>query len=97
MSAPDLKKLRWIEGAWRGRGDVEKPFFERHRFEGDSALVVESFPNETLSNVDDITRFELKDGVFANHGSEARWAATKLEDNSITFEPVARARNTFRW
>lgn len=97
ISTSDLKRLRWIEGAWRGTGDVEKPFFERYHFENNSTLVVESFTDETLSKVDEVTRFELRDGQFGNWGEGARWVATELDDNSITFSPVARARNTFRW
>ena len=60
-------------------------------------LVVESFSDETLSKVDDVTRFELKDQQFGNQGEGSRWVATELDDNSITFAPVFRARNTFRW
>jgi hypothetical protein len=97
ITASDLKSLRWIEGTWRGTGDVEKPFFERYHFENDSTLVVESFSDETLSKVDDVTRFELRDGQFGNWGEGARWAATQLDNYSITFEPAAHARNTFRW
>ncbi|HEX8176542.1 MAG TPA: hypothetical protein VF543_15735 [Pyrinomonadaceae bacterium] len=97
FSASDLKKLRWIEGTWRGMGDVDKPFFERYHFENDTTLVVESFSDETLSNVTEVTRFELRDGKFGNWGTGARWAATRIDENSITFEPVAGARNAFRW
>lgn len=97
ISVSDLKRLRWIEGAWRGTGDVEKPFFERYHFENDSTLVVESFSDETLSKVEDVTRFELRDGQFGNWGEGSRWVAAALDDNAITFEPAARARNTFRW
>jgi hypothetical protein len=97
ISASDLKRLRWVEGSWRGTGDVEKPFFERYYFENDSTLVVEGFSDETLSKVTDVTRFELREGQFGNWGEGARWAATKLDEGSVTFEPVTRARNTFRW
>ena len=97
FSPGDLAKLRWIEGTWRGTGDVESPFFEKYYFENDSLLVVESFSDGTLSKVDDVTRFELRDGQFGNWGEGARWAATQLDERSILFEPVARARNTFRW
>ncbi|MCA1643719.1 MAG: hypothetical protein LC785_17670 [Acidobacteria bacterium] len=79
LSADDLKKLRWIEGAWR------------------TTLAVEGFKDQTLSKVDDVTRFELKDSVFGNGGDDSRWAATALDDDSVTFSPVAKARNTFRW
>ena len=97
ISGAELAKLHWIEGTWRGTGDVEKPFYERYHFEGDSTLVVESFADETLGKVDDVTRFELRDGTFGNWGDGPRWAATLITDDAITFEPVARARNTFRW
>jgi hypothetical protein len=97
LSPADVAKLRWIEGTWRGTGDVEKPFFERYYFENDTTLVVESFADEKLSKVDDITRFELKDGQFGNGGEGSRWTATAVDNKSITFEPVAKARNSFRW
>ena len=97
LSPTDLVKLRWIEGTWRGTGDVESPFFEKYHFENDSILVVESFSDGTLSKVTDVTRFELKEGQFGNSGEGARWAATRLDEGSILFEPVARARNTFIW
>jgi hypothetical protein len=97
VTADELKKLRWIEGAWRGTGDVEEPFFERYRFESETTLAVESFKDQTLGKADDVTRFELRDGVFGNWGEGARWAATELGEGSVTFSPVAKARNTFRW
>lgn len=97
LSPGELAKLRWIEGTWRGTGDIEKPFYERYHFEDDSTLVVEGLADETLSKVTEVTRFELKDGAFGNAGEGARWVATQLEDKFVTFEPIARARNTFRW
>lgn len=97
ITPDELKKLRWIEGAWRGTGDVEAPFFERYRFENDSVLAVESFKDETHREVADVTRFELRDGEFGNGGEGSRWAATTLDEQSVTFEPIAKARNSFRW
>ncbi len=94
-TADDLKKLRWIEGTWRGTGDVETPFYERYHFENDT-LVVEGLADESVSKVTETTRFELKDGQFGN-GGDIRWAATELTDDHITFSPIARAKNTFRW
>ncbi|HVF67497.1 MAG TPA: hypothetical protein VM914_07530 [Pyrinomonadaceae bacterium] len=97
VGASDLSKLRWIEGSWRGTGDVKEPFFERYRLEGDSALVVEGFDDETLGEVSDATRFELKDGEFGGGNEGVRWAASELTDDAVTFVPVRGARNTFRW
>ena len=62
ISTSDLAKLRWIEGTWRGTGDVEAPFYERYHFESESTLVVEGLTDEKVDKVSDVTRFELKDG-----------------------------------
>ncbi len=97
FSTADLAKLRWIEGTWRGTGDVDSPFYERYRFENDSTLVVETFDNDKVEKVTDVSRFELKDSQFGNGGQDSRWAAITIDDGSITFEPVAKARNSFRW
>ena len=97
INPADLAKLRWIEGTWRGTGDVKTPFYERYRFENESTLLVESFDDEKVNKVTDVTRFELKDGQFGNPGEGSRWVATELSKGSVTFEPVIRARNTFRW
>lgn len=97
VTEAELKKLRWIEGTWRGTGDVEKPFFERYYFENETTLVVEGFPDETVSKANDVTRFVLKDGQFGNEGEGSRWAASQLDENAITFVPLAKARNWFRW
>ena len=94
LSATDLAKLRWIEGYWRGSGVDQKPFFERYRFENETTLLVDSFPDETLEKVDDTSRYELKDGQFTN-GS---YVASAIDDQGINFEPIAgKAKNSFRW
>lgn len=97
FSAADLAKLRWIEGTWRGSGVDQAPFFERYRFEGESTLAVDSFPDEKLEKVDDTTRFELKDGEFGGGSGGARYVASVIDDQGITFEPVLKAKNSFRW
>ena len=94
LSAADLKKLRWIEGSWRGSGVDQAPFFERYRFENDTTLLVDSFPDEKLDKVEDTGRFELKDGQFGN----GNYIASGIDDQGINFEPVAgKAKNSFRW
>lgn len=93
----DLAKLRWIEGTWRGSGIDQPPFFERYRFEGDSILAVDGFPDEKLEKVDGTTRFELKDGEFGGGNEGSRWVASVIDEQGVTFEPVAKAKNSFRW
>jgi hypothetical protein len=94
FSTADIARLRWIEGTWRGSGVDQAPFFERYRFENQSTLLVDSFPDEKLDKVEDTSRFELKDGQFGN-GS---YVASSIDDNRINFDPVAqKAKNSFRW
>jgi hypothetical protein len=97
FTTADLAKLRWIEGTWRGTGDIDKPFFERYRFEGDSILAIDGFEDEKLTKVTDTTRYELKDGEFGGGNEGFRWIASVIDDKSITFIPVAKARNSFRF
>ena len=97
FSVADLQKLKWIEGTWRGTGDVESPFFERYRFENETTLAVDSFTDGTLTKVEDTTRFALKDGQFGNDGEGSRWVATTIDYLGVTFVPFVKARNTFRW
>lgn len=97
INAADLAKLRWIEGSWRGTGDGQSPFYERYKFENDSTLVVETLADETFSKVSDVSRFELKDGHFGSSTGDSGSVATALDDNSITFEPLGKARNSFRF
>jgi hypothetical protein len=97
LTVEDLKKLRWIEGTWRGTGLNQPAFFERYRWENETTLAVDSFENEKLEKVTDTTRFELKDGEFGGGSEGSRYVATALDDKSITFGPVMKARNGFVW
>ena len=97
FTSADIQKLRWIEGTWRGTGDVGKPFFERYRFEGNSVLAVDGFEDETLKKVTDTTRFELKDGEFGGGNEGSRWVARSIDDRSIEFGPAVNVKNSFRW
>ncbi|HVQ40111.1 MAG TPA: hypothetical protein VMS31_21405 [Pyrinomonadaceae bacterium] len=97
ITPADLAKLRWIEGSWRGTGDGQAPFYERYKFENDTTLVVETLTDETLSKVSEVDRFELKDGHFGKSANDSGSVATALDDTSITFSPLGKARNSFRF
>ncbi|MFL5384096.1 MAG: hypothetical protein ACJ8GN_16360 [Longimicrobiaceae bacterium] len=96
ITVRDLRRLRWIEGSWRGSGVGQAPFYERYRFADDSTLVVDSFADSTLASVTDSTRFELRGARLGNPGT-VRWVASRLDDRAVDFVPVAGARNTFTW
>lgn len=93
ITTADLQKLKWIEGTWRGAGEVQPPFFERYKFENDSTLMMEELADESLIKVNSTTRYELKDGRFGTD----RAVATALDDTSVTFSPLIPGRNSFRW
>ncbi len=94
LTSADLQKLRWIEGSWRGSGVDQAPFFERYRFENDTTLIVDGLEGDKVT---DTTRFELKDGEFGGGNEGSRYVVSAMDDNSITFSPVTKARNTFKW
>jgi hypothetical protein len=98
ITPADLAKLRWIEGSWRGTGDIDKPFYERYKFENEVTLAVESFDDDKFGKATDVSRFVLKDGEFGSTDTEGRRsAASAIDANSVTFEPVTKSRNTFRF
>jgi hypothetical protein len=97
FTTADLQKLRWIEGTWRGSGDVDKPFFERYRFESDSVLAVDGFADETLTKLTETTRFALKDGEFGGGNEGSRWVAKTIDDRGVEFIPAVNVRNSFKW
>jgi hypothetical protein len=92
----DIAKLKWIEGTWRGM-DGDKPFYERYRLE-DSALVVDSFTDETLNTVETTGRFELKNGEFGKTDGARRSAAISITNDHVQFGPVPGSEgNYFRF
>ena len=97
MTVADLAKLRWIEGRWMGTGGGVPTFFERYKFEDDSTLLVETLADESGSKVTDVSRFELKDGHFGHSEGESGSVATAFDGNSITFSPLGKSRNSFRF
>jgi hypothetical protein len=96
ITPADIAKLKWIEGTWRGE-DGDKPFYERYRFEGDTIMIVETFADETLSRIDDTSRFELRDGQFGHSEGNRRSAASSITADAVQFVPAAGAGNSFRF
>lgn len=96
FTAADVAKLKWIEGTWRGM-DGDKPFFERYRFENDTAMIVETFSDDTLSTVESTTRYELKNGEFGRTKGERRAVAASITSDAVQFVPVSGGGNAYRF
>ena len=87
ITEADVAKLKWLEGTWKGTGG-QKPFYERIRFDG-TTMIIETYSDESLSKVDETSRFELKDGEFGHTVNEQRSAASSITDRSVRFVPAA--------
>jgi hypothetical protein len=100
VTPQQFAQLRWIVGDWRGSGTAgtrQAPFYERYRLANDSTLLVESFADSTWRRLTETTRFELRGGRLGNAGTGPQWTATAIDSLGVSFGPVARVRNTFRW
>jgi len=47
--------------------------------------------------VNDVSRFELKDGHFGYNSGDTGSVAVALDDNGVTFAPLGKSTNFFRW
>lgn len=93
----DIAKLKWIEGTWRGTGSNQPAFFERYRFEG-TTLFVETFTDESMSNIGDASIYVLsKDGEFGKSKGDNRSAASIINDTIVQFVPVKGKKNSYRF
>jgi hypothetical protein len=94
----DFKKLKFIEGNWRGYG-YTKPFYESYRFLNDSTIETAAYTDSTFS------RREPGGAVIAFRGGRIwdegdtgyRWVVTRLNGGEYRFGPVAKATNSFIW
>lgn len=96
LAAAQTAQLRWIEGTWKGTGDVAEPFYERYTFDDDSTLTVLGFADSTLAVSNDTTVFFLRGGRFGNHTKPRRYVADTLAGDRVHFASV-NARNAFGW
>lgn len=94
-----LKRLPWLFGAFRGigaDGTTQAPFYERYSLADDSTLIVESFTDSTLTGKIDTTRYEARRDSLSNPGA-ARYLATAISSDSVTFGPWVGVKNGFTW
>ena len=95
FTSPDVAKLKWIEGTWRGM-DGDKPFYERYKIE-EGAMITETL-NEDGSVDGQPERFEIKNGEFGKGEGDKRSAASEITDTYVQFVPAgAGTRNSFRF
>lgn len=94
----DLKKLRWLEGTWRGTdASGQNPFFERYRFTNDAKIEIDSFSDSTLTKVDNQGSIYLENSELIHKNGTMLWTVSKLGDSLIEFAPKEKAKNSFAW
>jgi hypothetical protein len=95
----DFRRLRWLEGPWRGFMPDGNKFYERYRIVDDSTMVMHSFRDSTFIGPADSARITLRGGRVADEGGDgkARWVATRLDSVGVDFAPERGAKNHFSW
>lgn len=93
----DFRRLRWIDGRWRGFMPDGNTFYEQYRFVNDSTIAMHAFPDPTFDKASDSSRIELRGGTVSNDGGSALWVATRLDSTGIDFAPHHGATNHFTW
>lgn len=79
----DFKKLRWLEGTWRGTGGGVDPFFEKYRFIDDSTIEIDFLTDASLSSSSKKKKIVLVDGKILYGDSTF---ASRLDSTSIDFD-----------
>ena len=93
----DFQRLRWLEGAWRGRGPGGPPFHERLAFVDDSTIEMTYYADSTLTSATGRGLVALREGRIIHEDRGARWRAVNSDLTDLQFAPVSRASNHFRW
>jgi hypothetical protein len=95
-SLQDFRRLRWLEGSWRGKLPDGGHFYERYRVLNDSTIVMRGFADSTFASATDSARITLRGGTVADEGG-ARWVATRLDSSAVDFASERDASNNFTW
>jgi hypothetical protein len=93
----DFRRLRWLEGRWRGFMPDGSSFYEQYRFLNDSTIEMRNFSDSTFTRATDSSRVTLRNRLVANQGGSARYEATRLDSTGVDFAPHEGARNHFTW
>jgi hypothetical protein len=92
----DLKKLKWIEGKWRGMFD-NKPFYEIYQLINDSTLRITHYKwdgNDSSKTTFDYVQW-VKDGYYL--GEQQNWKAMTISNKEIKLVPVNKVSNEIVW
>jgi hypothetical protein len=97
FTVDDFRRLRWMDGRWRGFMADGKTFYEQYRIIDDSTIAMAAFADSTFSKETESSRVQLRGGTVSNDSRTARWVATRLDSTGIDFAPHHGASNHFTW
>ncbi len=95
-SKEDLKKIKWIEGKWRGMHN-NKPFYEIYQMENDSTLKITSYEWNGRDSAN--TSYDYvywRDGAYY-FGKEQNWKVLSISDSEVRMLPNYKANNDIIW
>jgi hypothetical protein len=93
----DFRRLRWLDGRWRGFQPDGNKFYEQYRWLNDSTMAMHAYSDSTFTMASDSSRVELRGGTVSNESPTARWVATRLDSTGVDFGPHHGAANHFTW
>lgn len=93
----DFRRLRWLDGRWRGFMADGKTFYEQYRVVNDSTIVKHSFADSTFTNQSDSSRVQLRGGRISDESANSTWVVTRLDSTGVDFAPQRNATNYFTW
>ena len=92
----DLKKIKWIEGKWKGLYEG-KPFYEIYRFLNDSTLESLSYEWDGKdSSKTSRSYVHFKDGAYYL-GEKQNYKVISITENEIKMLPNVEANNDILW
>jgi len=95
-SKEDLKKLKWIEGKWKGLYNGN-PFYEIYQFANDSTLLITSYEwDGTDSSKSKPSKVYFKDGAYWL-GEKQNWKVDSITDDEIKMLPNVEGYNDIVW
>lgn len=92
----DLKKIKWIEGKWRGMYNGA-PFYEIYELINDSTLQITSFEWNGKDSSKTSKDFVAWQGNSYYLGHEKNYKVTAITDSQILMVPNNKASNSVLW
>lgn len=92
----DIKKLKWIEGGWKGM-DGNKPFYEIYRFINDSTIetITYQWDGKDSSKSEKGHLFWKNNAYYL--GEQMNWKVISISDSQVYMKPNFKAYNDILW